>query len=78
VPAGREVPTSRVAGTARQVPWIGLLRLDSGAPGTLCGIAAAADASGNPLIYFNDDNGAAVLLLSLGTSGMGPTPYRAH
>jgi len=54
------------------------LQLDSGAPGALFGIAAAADSGGNPVIYFNDDNAAAVLSLSMGTSSTGPTPYQAN
>jgi hypothetical protein len=54
------------------------LQLDSGPPGALFGIVATADSSGNPVIYFNDDNASAVLELSMGTSGMGgPTPYHA-
>jgi hypothetical protein len=54
------------------------LQLDSGAPGALFGIAATVDAQGNQIVYFNDDNAAAVLALSQGTSTAGPTPYHTH
>jgi hypothetical protein len=40
------------------------VQLDSGAPGALFGIVATTDASGNQLIYFNDDNSNTVNLLS--------------
>lgn len=36
----------------------------SGTPGALFGIVATTDASGNQLIYFNDDNSNSVMLLS--------------
>jgi hypothetical protein len=39
------------------------LQIDTGAPGALFGIAATVDASGNQIIYFNDDNAAAVMQL---------------
>jgi hypothetical protein len=54
------------------------LQLDSGAPGALFGLAAQVDAEGNQIIYFNDDNAAAVLELSVSTGNSGPTPYQAH
>jgi hypothetical protein len=54
------------------------LQLDSGTPGALFGLAAKADAGGNQIIYFNDDNAAAVLELSMGTGGTGPAPYQAQ
>jgi plastocyanin len=53
------------------------LQLDSGAPGALFGIVATVDAQGHQIIYFNDDNAAAVLALSSGTSSTPPTPYQA-
>jgi hypothetical protein len=39
-------------------------QLDTGASGALFGLAATTDASGNQLIYFNDDNANTVNLLS--------------
>ncbi len=39
------------------------LQIDTGAPGALFGIAATVDGSGNQIIYFNDDNAAAVMQL---------------
>jgi hypothetical protein len=43
---------------------VGIKQLDSGAQGALFGIVAATDASGNQLIYFNDDNDNTVKVLS--------------
>ena len=41
------------------------IQLDtSGTPGALFGIVATTDSHGNPLIYFNDDNTNAVMLIS--------------
>jgi hypothetical protein len=52
------------------------LQIDTGAPGALFGIAAAVDASGNQIIYFNDDNAAAVMQLGpVAASSGGTTPY---
>jgi hypothetical protein len=53
------------------------LQLDSGTPGALFGITAKADAQGNQVIYFNDDNASAVLELSAGTATTPPAPYSA-
>jgi hypothetical protein len=54
------------------------LQLDTTAPGALFGLATAVDSQGNQIIYFNDDNAAAVLELSAPTTGMSPpTPYGA-
>jgi hypothetical protein len=39
------------------------LQIDTGAPGAIFGIAATVDAAGNQIIYFNDDNSAAVMQL---------------
>ena len=39
------------------------LQIDTGAPGAIFGIAATVDASGNQIIYFNDDNNSAVMQL---------------
>jgi hypothetical protein len=36
----------------------------SGTPGALFGIAAALDAQGNQIIYFNDDNTNAVMMMT--------------
>jgi hypothetical protein len=43
---------------------VGVQQLDTGAPGALFGIAAAPDGHGDQVIYFNDDNGNAVQVLS--------------
>lgn len=51
------------------------LQIDTGAPGALFGIAATVDTAGNPVIFFNDDNAAAVAELSMGTAATGPVPY---
>jgi len=49
-------------------PAIGIVgspvQLDTGAPGALFGLAATVDASGNQIIYFNDDNDNTVKMLS--------------
>jgi hypothetical protein len=52
------------------------LQLDSGPPGALFGIAAAVDAQGAQIIYFNDDNAAAVMELKSGGT-TAPMPYQA-
>jgi hypothetical protein len=39
------------------------MQIDTGAPGALFGIAATVDASGNQIVYFNDDNSATVMQL---------------
>jgi hypothetical protein len=52
------------------------LQLDTMAPGALFGLATAVDSQGNQIIYFNDDNAAAVLELSATTADTSPpTPY---
>jgi hypothetical protein len=53
------------------------MQMDTGTPGALFGIAATADASGNQIIYFNDDNNNAVMELGPAASGAtGPyAPY---
>jgi hypothetical protein len=52
------------------------LQLDTTTPGALFGLAAAVDTAGNQIIYFNDDNAAAVLELSTTDAPMSPpTPY---
>jgi hypothetical protein len=41
------------------------LQLDtSGTPGALFGIAATTDAQGHQIVYFNDDNTNAVMMLA--------------
>jgi hypothetical protein len=52
------------------------LQVDNGKPGALFGLAATVDASGNQVIYFNDDNKNAVMQLGpvAGTGGS-PGPY---
>jgi hypothetical protein len=49
------------------------LQIDTTVPGALFGVAAAVDAEGHQVIYFNDDNAAAVMELSTGTGA--PQPY---
>jgi hypothetical protein len=49
------------------------LQIDTGAPGALFGIAATVDASGNQIIYFNDDNAAAVMQLGPVAASSTPT-----
>ena len=39
------------------------LQIDTEAPGAIFGLAATVDAAGNQIIYFNDDNNAAVMQL---------------
>jgi len=52
------------------------LQVDTGTPGALFGLAATADAQGNQVIYFNDDNAAAVMQLGTASGGTStPTPY---
>jgi hypothetical protein len=50
------------------------MQLDTTTPGALFGLAAAVDAQGNQVIYFNDDNAAAVMELSAPATGGGTTP----
>jgi hypothetical protein len=52
------------------------LQLDTTTPGALFGLAASVDTNGNQVIYFNDDNAAAVLQLT-GTAATTspPIPY---
>jgi len=47
------------------------LQIDNGTPGALFGIAAAVDASGHQIIYFNNDNTAAVMQLGPVTASGG-------
>ena len=54
------------------------VQADTGAPGALFGIAATVDANGNQIIYFNDDNSAAVMQLGPGSTAAStpsPSPY---
>jgi hypothetical protein len=52
------------------------LQVDTSTPGALFGLATAVDAQGNQVIYFNDDNAAAVLqLTSTPATAAPPTPY---
>jgi hypothetical protein len=53
------------------------VQLDNGTPGALFGLAATADAAGNQVIYFNDDNAAQVMQLGpVPAPPMGnPNPY---
>ena len=51
-------------------------QVDTATPGALFGLATAVDAEGNQVIYFNDDNAAAVLQLTGTTANTTPpTPY---
>jgi hypothetical protein len=47
------------------------LQIDTGTPGALFGIAATVDDQGNQIIYFNDDNAAAVMQLGPAASSGG-------
>jgi hypothetical protein len=40
------------------------MQLDTGAPGALFGVAATVDAHGNQIVYFNNDNNNAVMMLT--------------
>ena len=53
------------------------LQLDTMTPGALFGLAAAVATDGNQIIYFNDDNAAAVMQLTTAaaTNPTPPTPY---
>ena len=51
------------------------LQIDTGAPGTLFGIAATVDSQSNQIIYFNDDNNNAVMQLGPVTTGTAPGGY---
>jgi hypothetical protein len=52
------------------------LQVDTTAPGALFGLATAVDTAGNQIIYFNDDNAAAVLQLTTTAANTSPpTPY---
>jgi hypothetical protein len=52
------------------------LQIDTGTPGAIFGIAAAVDAQGNQIIYFNNDNNNAVMQLGpAATTGGTPNPY---
>jgi hypothetical protein len=50
------------------------VQLDTGAPGALFGIATAVDAQGKQLVYFNDDNNNAVMLLTTSATATAPAP----
>jgi hypothetical protein len=55
--------------------FVGQLQIDPGMPGAIFGIAATVDASGNQIIYFNNDNNSAVMQLGpvpAPSSGMNP------
>jgi hypothetical protein len=52
------------------------VQLDTGAPGALFGIATTVNAQGNQVVYFNDDNSNAVMMIT--TSATAPpmmSPY---
>jgi hypothetical protein len=44
------------------------VQLDSGMSGALFGIAITADANNNPVVYFNDDNANAVMMITVAPS----------
>jgi PKD repeat protein len=48
---------------------------DNGTPGALFGIATAADAQGNQIVYFNDDNANAVMQMGSASGGAKPPGY---
>jgi hypothetical protein len=49
------------------------LQIDPGTPGTIFGIAATVDATGNQIIYFNSDNNNAVMQLGPVAAATTPT-----
>jgi hypothetical protein len=49
------------------------LQIDTGTPGAIFGIAATVDASGNQIIYFNNDNNNAVMQLGPVAAATTPT-----
>jgi len=51
------------------------LQIDTGAPGAIFGVAATVDSSGNQIIYFNDDNAAAVMQLGPVAAGASTPGY---
>ena len=51
---------------------------DAGAPGALFGIATVADAQGNQIIYFNDDNANAVMQMGSASGATMPPGYALH
>jgi hypothetical protein len=51
---------------------------DTGAPGALFGIASVADAQGNQIIYFNDDNANAVMQMGSASGTTTPPGYALH
>src|ERR1700719_1475640 len=53
------------------------LQVDKATPGALFGIAATVDASGNQIIYFNDDNNNAVMQLGPVAAAAAPSPSPA-
>jgi hypothetical protein len=58
------IPTNLLFEISPSKGVVATKQLDSGAPGALFGIVAAADSHGAPLIYFNDDNTNTVMVLS--------------
>jgi hypothetical protein len=53
------------------------VQLDTGTSGALFGIAATVDSQGHQIVYFNDDNANAVMMITVAPasgSGMSPTP----
>jgi hypothetical protein len=57
--------------------FVGQLQIDSGGSGAIFGIAATVNASGNQIIYFNNDNNNAVMQLGpvAAPAGGGMNPY---
>jgi hypothetical protein len=57
------------------------LQLDTGNPGALFGLATTVDSQMNQIVYFNDDNSNAVMMITVAPSsggamgGMSPEPY---
>jgi hypothetical protein len=50
------------------------VQLDTGTAGALFGIAITVDANNNPIVYFNDDNANAVMMLTTAASGSAMPP----
>jgi hypothetical protein len=55
------------------------VQLDSGTAGALFGLAITTDANNNPVVYFNDDNANAVMMITVAPSAAAmpsmPPPY---
>jgi hypothetical protein len=77
VPSGatEPVPQNQVLEISPLLPggFVGSpVQLDKGTSGALFGIAITVDANNNPVVYFNDDNANAVMMLTTAATGSAP------